>query len=261
MVDTKAKVVVHEEVGTLYHHLVLEESRMAQDLRPGQFIHLKVPALEPSALRRPFSVFCADAKLGRLEVLYKTVGRGTKALNRVEVGDLLEVEGPLGKGFPEKCDGWALLVGGGYGVAPLYFLAKRLKESGHEKVILFVGGRTKADLLALDRFASLGVEVCAATEDGSMGTKGFAVVPLDERIAQLRRSGENFELFACGPDGLLKAISDRAVSLGAPGWISTDRHMICGVGACFACIQKTVNGNSRCCVDGPVFAAKDLIWQ
>jgi NAD(P)H-flavin reductase len=106
----------------------------------------------------------------------------------------------------------------------------------------------------------MGVKVFCATNDGSAGVKGFVVAPLDEEIVKLRQAGENFELFTCGPDGLLKAVSERALSLGVPGWISVDRHMICGVGACFACIQKTVRGNSRCCVEGPVFRAEDLVW-
>ena len=125
---------------------------------------------------------------------------------------------------------------------------------------LFVGGRTATDLLALDRFEKLGIQVFASTNDGSVGVKGFAVVPLDDEIGRIREKGAKFELFTCGPDGLLKAVADRAVSLGVPGWISMDRHMVCGVGACYACIQKTVRGNSRCCIEGPVFAATDLVW-
>jgi dihydroorotate dehydrogenase electron transfer subunit len=82
----------------------------------------------------------------------------------------------------------------------------------------------------------------------------------------LARSGERFELFTCGPDGLLRAVADRALAAGMPGWISMDRHMVCGVGACFACIQKVrrPNGevyNARCCVNGPVFAAADIVWD
>ena len=125
---------------------------------------------------------------------------------------------------------------------------------------LFVGGRTKGDLLALDRFAALGVETFAATNDGSFGAKGFAVVPLDAELRRLREAGEPFALFACGPDGLLKAVAERALSLGVPGWISCDRHMVCGVGACYACIQQTTKGPARCCVDGPVFRAEELVW-
>ena len=257
MLDEKTTVISHTEIGAGYRFLVFEAPKMAADLQPGQFVHVKVPALEASALRRPFSVFDASPADGTVTVLYKTVGRGTAALNAVKPGDTMRVEGPLGRGFPTKCRGTALLVGGGYGVAPLHFLAKRLET----KSILFVGGRTKEDLLALENFAALGVETKIATNDGSAGEKGFVTIPLDREIARLRTAGEDFELFTCGPDGLLRAVSERAVSLGVPGWISVDRHMICGVGACFACIQKTVNGNARCCVDGPVFPAKELIWQ
>ena len=147
-------------------------------------------------------------------------------------------------------------------MAPLYFLAKRLLAGGTaRKPILFVGGRTKDDLLALDRFAALGVEVRTATNDGSAGVKGFVTEPLDDALIELRQKEEPFELFTCGPDGLLKAVAMRATGTGMPGWISMDRHMVCGVGACYACIQKTVRGNSRCCVEGPVFAAEDLVWD
>lgn len=274
-------VASHDPAGPGYRFLVLDAPRLAAQLVPGQFVHVKVPALEASALRRPFSVFDADD--GQVTLLYKNVGRGTAALNKVQPGETVEVLGPLGHGFPEKCKGVPLLVGGGYGVAPLYFLAKRLiatpegrglqadslgrqgGANGQCKPILFVGGRTKDDLLALDRFAALGVEVRTATNDGSAGVKGFVTEPLDDALIELRQKDEPFELFTCGPDGLLKAVAQRATGTGMPGWISMDRHMVCGVGACFACIQKVKlpNGdefNARCCVNGPVFKAEDLVW-
>ncbi|MDO4366880.1 MAG: dihydroorotate dehydrogenase electron transfer subunit, partial [bacterium] len=130
----------------------------------------------------------------------------------------------------------------------------------------FVGGRTKDDLLALDRFAALGVDVRTATNDGSAGAKGFVTEPLDAELAALRQTGTPFELFTCGPDGLLKAVAQRALDAGRPGWISMDRHMVCGVGACFACIQpvRLPNGevsNARCCVNGPVFKAEEIVWS
>lgn len=255
--DEKTVIIEHKDIGNGYRKLVLDAPRIVAEVQPGQFVHVKVPALEPSALRRPFSVL--DASQGRLSVLYKVVGRGTDALSNAKEGDALMVEGPLGHGFPVESKSVALLVGGGFGVAPLYFLAKSRAELGLPS-ILFVGGRTKDDLLELEAFEKIGVKVFAATNDGSAGVKGLVVAPLDEEIVRLRKEGTGFELFTCGPDGLLKAVSERALSLGVPGWISVDRHMICGVGACFACIQKTVRGNSRCCIEGPVFRAEDLVW-
>lgn len=264
LTDEEAKIVSHEAAGPGYRFLVVAAPKLAAELVPGQFVHVKVPALEASALRRPFSVFDADPAAGTVTVMYKIVGRGTEALATAQPGEAIQVLGPLGHGFPLTCNGTPLLVGGGYGVAPLHFLAKRLVAAGM-KPILFEGGRTQGDLLALDRFAALGVDVRIATNDGSAGVKGFVTDPLDDALIELRQQGARFELFTCGPDGLLKAISQRAVGTDSPGWISMDRHMVCGVGACFACIQKirmpdgTVF-NARCCVNGPVFRAQDIVW-
>jgi len=264
--NEKCRIASHEDTAPTYRMMVLDAPQIAAAATPGQFVHVKVPWLEASALRRPFSIFDADAETGRLTVLYKIVGRGTKALAKEPVGAEIEVMGPLGYGFPVKCDGVPLLIGGGYGVAPLYFLARRLLAQGvAEKPVLFVGGRTKADLLELDRFRALGIDVRTATNDGSDGVTGFVTEPLDDALISLREAGKRFEFFTCGPDGLLKAVSQRAVGTGSKGWISMDRHMICGVGACFACIQKLKkpNGevwNARCCVNGPVFKAEEIAW-
>ncbi len=260
MKDESCKVLAHEDWGAGYRYLLLDAPSIAADARPGQFVHVKVPGLEASALRRPFSIF--NAADGKLELLYKQVGRGTRTLASVAAGETVNVLGPLGRGFPVKADGVPLLVGGGFGVAPLYFLARVLlarQDAAPPK--LFVGGRTKADLLALDRFAELGIEVFPATNDGSVGVQGLVTDPLDDEMIRLRGEGRAFELFACGPDPMLKAVALRATGSKSKGWISMDRHMICGVGACYACIQKTVRGNSRCCIEGPVFAAEDLIWD
>ena len=260
MTNETCKVVEHRELGSGYRFIAFDAPKIAAAATPGQFVHVRVPGLETSALRRPFSIF--NAQDGRLELLYKAVGRGTAAMTALKAGDEVSIMGSLGHGFPVKCAGAALLVGGGYGVAPLYFLARRLLALAQPPAIkLFVGGRTKNDLLALDRFEALGgVEVHLATNDGTAGAKGLVTDPLDDELIKLRTAGEKFEIFACGPDPMLKAVSLRATGTQSNGWISMDRHMVCGVGACYACIQKTVRGNSRCCIEGPVFAAADLVW-
>ena len=264
--NEKCKILSHEDSAPGYRTLVFSAPQIAAAVVPGQFVHVKVPRLDDAALRRPFSVFDADAEAGTLTVLYKIVGKGTEALAKENVGAEVEVIGPLGFGFPVQCNGVPLLVGGGYGVAPLYFLAKRMLKAGvAEKPVLFVGGRTKDDLLAVDMFRNLGIEVHTATNDGSEGVKGFVTEPLDDELITLRETGKSFEFFTCGPDGLLKAVAHRALGTGSKGWISMDRHMICGVGACFACIQKLKrpNGeiwNARCCVNGPVFKAEEIVW-
>lgn len=264
--DETCRVASHVDAGAGYRRIVLEAPAIAPETRPGQFVHVRVPALADTDLRRPFSVF--DAHGGKIEILYKVVGRGTEAFAQTPPGAEVSVLGPLGRGFPAPAAGaTAILVGGGYGVAPLHFLARDLARSGSaQRPVVFAGGRTAADLLAVEDFEAAGARCILATEDGSRGAKGFVTGPLDAALKEFRAAGRPFELYACGPDGLLKAVTERALELGVPGWISTDRHMVCGVGACFACIQKTRDAsggtvNSRCCVNGPVFKAAELVWD
>ena len=116
-VNERCRILSHEDAAPGYRMLVLAAPRIAAVVAPGQFVHVKVPGLEASALRRPFSVFVGDATVGTVTVLYKVVGRGTAALAKESDNAELEVMGPLGFGFPAKCEGVPLLVGGGYGVA------------------------------------------------------------------------------------------------------------------------------------------------
>ena len=210
-------------------------------------------------MRRPFSIYGADE--GVLRLLYKTVGRGTEEMNRLRPGDEVQVIGPLGNGFPLAPQGVPLLVAGGYGVAPLCFLAARLPCKG----VALVGGRSADDVLAVEAFERLGWQVRVATEDGSLGIKGLVTVALDGELAALRSEGRAAELYACGPDGMLRAVGERALSAGCRGWLSLDKHMVCGVGACLACVQnlRREDGTTwigRVCHDGPIFEARELVW-
>lgn len=239
-----------------YAVLTLDAPAIAAEARPGQFVHVRVPTLEASRLRRPFSIYDADPATGRLYVLYKNIGLGTSALAALPVGTRLRVLGPIGTAFPLDPQGEPYLVAGGYGVAPLWFLATRLPRKG----TLFVGGRTAADILETERFADLGWTVKVATQDGSRGQAGLVTLPLDEALA----ANPDAELYACGPDGMLKAVGDRAIAHGIRGWLSLDKHMVCGVGACLACVQKIRRGGverlERVCVDGPVFESREIVW-
>jgi len=252
-------VLNHSDFGGGYRLIELESPAVASKVVAGQFIHLKVPQLDGGVLRRPFSIFKADEKA--LSVLYKIVGRGTRAMGTINTGDRISIIGPLGNGFPDADkESFPVLVAGGYGVAPLYLLASRMVEKG----ILFVGGRSGIDILCVDMFLELGWEVQIATEDGSTGIKGFVTAALDDWLAN-RDDQIAPEFFVCGPDGLLKAIGERSVAAGRKGWLSLDKHMGCGVGACLACVQKirTSDGAEvwkRVCKDGPVFESREIVW-
>ena len=247
----------HFDIGSGYRQLTLSAPAVCPQVKPGQFIHLRVPGLGESLLRRPFSIYRATA--GTISVLYKQVGKGTRELAHLPVGGHADFIGPLGNGFPlPPPEGrMPVLVAGGYGVAPLSLLASNLDAVG----IVFVGGRTAEDLLCLEDFWEMGWALEVTTEDGSAGLKGRVTDALDAWL----RKGQPAIVYACGPDGMLEAIDQRLGQHGLPGWLSLDKHMGCGVGACLACVQRvhTEDGGTRwkrCCCDGPVFAAGEIDW-
>jgi len=260
MKSVQAAITDHQLLAGDYRVMKLCAPEIARTVKPGQFVHILVPRLEGSVLRRPFSVFNAEGDL--LSILYKQVGRGTQAMTYLGARESLSVVGPLGNGFPVPSAATCpVLVAGGYGVAPLYFLATRLSRKG----VVMVGGARQADLLALDLFKALGWDLRVATQDGSAGHRGLVTDVLDLWLKESR--GQVMpEFYACGPDGMLKAVGERAVSCEANAWLSLDKHMGCGVGACLACVQKIREASGevvwrRVCRDGPVFEAREIVWN
>ncbi len=243
-----------------YRVLELASERIAPAVRPGQFVHLRVPRLADAVLRRPLSVFRAEAD--RLALLYKPIGYGTGALTRVQAGDAVSLLGPLGNGFPVALppDRMPVLVAGGYGVAPLFLLARELPQRG----IVFAGTASAKDILCREDFEALGWDYRAATEDGTLGRQGLVTALLDDWMRN-RPSNLMPEFYACGPDGMLRAVGERAVVGGWRAWLSLDRHMGCGVGACLACVQRLRRPEGivwgRVCRDGPVFEAREIVWD
>lgn len=253
-------VVSQIAIGTAYRVLTLHLPAVAAAAQPGQFIHLRIAALHDAVLRRPFSIYRIEHDT--LSILYKTVGRGTAEMQSLAVGDSLSVMGPLGNGFPLPlaADRIPVLVAGGYGVAPLYFLARRLARPG----TVFIGGARAADILLADEFRAIGWTVVVATEDGSSGTQGLVTGPLRDWLGA-QPTIMVPEFFACGPNGMLKAVGTIAVQSDRQAWLSLDRHMGCGVGACLACVQRVkvagIETLLRVCKEGPVFEARSIIWE
>lgn len=256
-----AKITGVSRAGPDYRVLTLAAPAIAAAARPGQFVHLRIPRGE-LVLRRPFSIYRAEK--GRITILYKMVGAGTMHLDGIECGSRLSLMGPLGNEFPPPVgNAVPLLVAGGYGVAPLSFFARSLARPGE----LFVGGRSRRDILCLADFRKLGWKVRVTTEDGSMGTKGLVTAALDKRLAAFAAMPDSKSvLYACGPDGMLRAVCERAVIADVPAWISMDRHMGCGVGACLACVQRIREENGaerwgRVCKEGPIFDSRSIVWK
>ena len=262
MNQEKTTVLEHRIFQGEYRLLRLSAPTIGPLVQPGQFVHLRVPRLENAVLRRPFSVFKADEE--GLSILYATVGMGTEAMQSVKAGEEVCLLGPLGTGFPTLGKNKTpVLVAGGYGNAALYLQAKNLPVKG----VAFFGGRRAQDIFCVDEFEALGWDVRVATDDGSLGTKGLVTAALDPWLEEQEAGGrsQDIEIFACGPNAMLKAVGDRALEKGLTAWLSMDRNMACGVGACLTCVikRKTETGWewARCCKDGPVFEASEILWE
>ncbi len=256
----EVKVLEHREIMGGYRLLLLDAPAIAPHVLPGQFVHVRVPHYEVALLRRPFSVYKTEGTT--LSILYKNVGRGTETLTHLQPGKTLSLIGPLGHGFPTpQPEHIPVLVAGGYGMAALYMLARNAPQKG----AAFFGGRSAQDILCADEFVSLGWDLRIATEDGSAGLKGLVTDALDAWLNN-ERLNRTPEFFACGPNGMLKAVGDRAIKGTWKAWLSMDRNMGCGVGACLTCVQKIRNPEGdwewkRCCKEGPVFESREIVWE
>ncbi len=267
--DVPALVLRNERLSADYNVLFLEAPAIAAASLPGQFVMIRTAAGSDPLLRRPFSVFeilrdGTGAPSG-LSVLSKRIGPGTARLYDAAAGDRLPVLGPLGKPFTlvsAPAEAW--MVAGGVGLAPFATLAEALAEAG-VKARLFYGGRTRADLFYLDWFASRGVALELATEDGSLGAHGRVTVPLE---AALRARAEDVPvtLYACGPEPMLKGVAGLSRAYGCPSQVSTERIMGCGLGGCYSCVVRVRDEAGaprfvRSCLNGPVFSGDDLVWE
>lgn len=261
MFQEDAEVLDHAEIQGGYNLLIMRSPSIAPAVQPGQFVHVLVPHLGESILRRPFSVFRAEED--RLAILYKGVGRGTRTLAYLRRGETLSLIGPLGRGFPPlQAGNIPVLVAGGYGMAALYLFARTCPVKG----VAFFGGRGTADILCVKEFEALGWRVIVTTEDGSLGSKGKVTDALDAWTATMP-AGHSPELFVCGPSGMLRAVALRALKNNWTAWTSVDNNMGCGVGACLTCVLKVQDDSTsgwawaRACREGPVFNAREIVWD
>ncbi len=255
-------IVDHVKVAPGYFRMGLAFPELARFAQPGQFVMVKPPSRRIPFLRRPFSVhncLVKGGEVGGFELLYKVVGQGTQALSEMRAGDVLDVLGPLGKGFSYSEDiGEVFLVAGGVGVASLYYLAADLAKRGVARCTVFLGGCSAADILCLEQFQSLGAEVHITTEDCSLGAKGV-ITSLVQKALEI--DGKPDIIYACGPTAMLQAVSHIAANYDVACQISLETAMACGFGVCLGCaVRKAANPGSyfHACTDGPVFNSRDV---
>lgn len=206
---------------------------------PGQFIMLWIPGVD----EKPFAIVAREP----LTITVAAVGPFSRALHALNIGERVGWRGPFGHGFDLGGDGETLLIGGGYGVAALYFAASELRKQSRD-VTVAMGGRTAQDLLFEERLCTLGARVEIATEDGSRGVRGLVTDAAPEALMRAKR------ILACGPEAMLAAVMRLALAKNIPAQLAVERYMKCGFGICGQC---TLSGK-LVCMDGPVFTAKEL---
>ncbi len=274
-----ARIIFNRHISPGYYRMRLYCPGPASRSKPGQFVMVKTGSSIDPLLRRPFAVHrvCGEtdsAPAGKasscIEILYRTVGKGTLLLSRKKRGEDLDLLGPLGNGFslPRQVD-TAVLVAGGIGVAPLLSLAQFLSRSRRTiSRTVIIGGATRGDILCRSDFRKAGAQVAVSTEDGSSGIRGLATDVLRDVLAAL--SPEAFAhsaIYACGPLPMLKHVAAIARDQAIACQVSLESTMACGVGACLGCsvTARSRTGAAvsyqRVCREGPVFDSTTIDWD
>lgn len=235
----KSKVLSNEKVIDNIYKMVCEDGN---DIKAGQFYMLKLEGSK-TLLPRPISICKKDDN--KITFVYAVVGEGTKEFSRVRSGEEISLTGPLGNGFNLEQDlGKVALVSGGIGTAPMVQVARNIRERyPEEKIDVFAGFRDNIFLTEeLEKYAD---NVNITTNTGKHGHKGF--------VTEIFKPEDYDTVLCCGPEVMMKAVISMCKEKNVKIFVSMEKHMACGVGACLVCTCKTKDGNKRTCKDGPVF--------
>jgi dihydroorotate dehydrogenase electron transfer subunit len=249
----KCRIISNEEVMPAVNLLKVDAPEIASGASPGQFAMISCDSGCGRLLRRPISFQQVDGHT--LAFLFASIGEGTQWLAGRKTGDLIDILGPLGRGFSLDSNKRLLLIAGGMGIAPLCFLAERA-ISKINQVKMLVGAKT-ASLLCPASLIPRGVELITATEDGTAGVRGLVTSLLPEYLPS------SDQVFICGPLPMYQAIQRnyRQYLANIPVEVSLEVRMGCGLGFCYACTIKTSEGLKQVCKDGPVFNMNEVIWE
>ena len=245
---TDFTIVGRETYGDAYFTLTLQHPQTLPPIAAGQFVEVAVRDCNEVLLRRPISIHDVDTTHNTLTLLIQIVGKGTRKLATLQVGDTLNLVYPLGHGFSLQGER-PLLVGGGAGIAPLLHLAKCYNERGIRPTIL-LGGRTERLIPVRDAFMPYGT-LLLTTDDGTLGEKGM--------VTQHSRFNDGYDhICCCGPTPMMWAVGRHALQHDIPCELSLENMMACGIGACLCCVVKSDDGHLCVCKEGPVFEATRL---
>jgi len=291
--DTIATVVRHTPSGAAAYCIALDCPEIARAAKAPQFFTMACRPLQVSSrtahsedipldplLRRPLGFYRVFPEKGEFEAIYKIAGRGTQLMADLKPGDRVRVLGPLGNYITpnDVKSGTALLVGGGVGLPPLCFLAETLQNAGKEPIVI-VGARSKETLIAaqaaqtlkrpigairqvksLEPFVERRIDCAIALEQPEDGFFEGLITVLLEKYLKLKYEN-GVEVFTCGPFEMIKAVAATAARKNIKCAVIMESRMGCAIGACQTCVVKTTGGYKRVCIEGPVFDAKDIVWE
>ena len=246
-----ASVTANTEPMPQVHLIWLEAPQIAPQAQPGQFVMVRCGKDVECQLRRPLSIHQREGD--KIALLFSVVGRGTQWLSQLQAGEKLDLLGPLGNGFtihPGSQN--LLLLAGGIGIAPLYFLGHEAQKKGYQ-VTLLIGVQTAAQLP--NYLLSIPVVYVTASEDGSTGMQGMITDYLSDYINPMD------QVFACGPLPMYKNMARMPELRNKPVQLSLEVRMGCGVGVCYGCTVKTRGGLRQVCKDGPIFDLDNILWE
>jgi dihydroorotate dehydrogenase electron transfer subunit len=233
--------------------LYVESDKPLETIKPGQFANILIPGTQRTFLRRPISICDVDYDERQLRFHIHIVGDGTEKLSTLSRGNILNIIYPLGNSFTTEGIEKPLLIGGGCGIAPLIYLAKKFSANAIIPAVL-VGAKTAKDMLhLLDDFHRIS-QLHIITDDGSWGERGLITDhPMLQNIQRYDR------IYVCGPEVMMKAVAKLADTANVPCEVSLENTMACGIGACLCCVTETKDGNRCVCTDGPVFETSELV--
>ena len=278
-IQCRATVVEHELMAHNTWRMRLHCPEIARTILPGQFFMVRLPGRSDPLLGRPFAlydVYCdaLDQPQG-IDFGYVVVGKMTSLFELLGTGDTVEVWGPLGNGFPAPPEGHLAIVAGGIGQTPFLAVireALRRRKYGQpprspahtpSQITLCYGVRSKDYLAGVAEFEGEGIDVQIATDDGSVGHRGFVTDLLKRLIVS---SSPPSAVYCCGPESMMHAVSKVTTAADVPCWVSLETPMACGFGACFSCVTKVRQQDGswdyrRVCVEGPVFRADQIVFD
>ena len=247
----KCKLRLKTEIAPGIFDFVVEAPEIAAQAQSGQFLHINCGGR--TTLRRPISI--CDFDEGFVRFAFQVKGEGTRALAEAELGDEIDIMGPLGHGFEVREGEKAVIIGGGIGVFPLLRLARNAPDAA-----VFLGFRTKELICMEDDFHEVNKNVTICTDDGSYGYNGFAVAAMGEYLMENKVD----MIYCCGPTPMLKTVKQIAEYRGIPCQLSLEQRMGCGIGACLTCVCETKDTGmakyKQVCTAGPVFKAEEVVF-